>query len=112
VYLKNTPLSLVLRTFPGHIVYTAAAALHFTRSGLLGPFVRAKLAALAGIPRVLRQRGAIQRSRRVDASAIWAHLEPRWLSTKLKEKRFDLVRLRRGYGETASRTSPGDKPQP
>ena len=90
VYLKNAPLSLLLRTLPGHIVYTAAAALHFTRSGLLGPFVRGKLAAIAGIPRVLRQRAEIQRSRRVHASAIWTHLERRWLSTKLKEKRFDL----------------------
>jgi GT2 family glycosyltransferase len=90
VYLKNTPLSLLLRTLPGHIVYTAAAALHFTRSGLLGTFVRAKFAALGGIPRVWRQRAAIQRSRRVDAAAIWVQLEPRWLSTKLKEKRFDL----------------------
>src|SRR5262245_45396418 len=90
VYLKNTPLPLLVRTLPGHLVYTAAAAIHFTRAGLLGPFLRAKLAALAGVPRVLRQRAEVQRTRRVDAAAIWRHLEPKWLSTKLKEKRFDL----------------------
>jgi hypothetical protein len=39
---------------------------------------------------VLRQRADVQRSRRVAASAIWPLLEPKWLSTKLKEKRFDL----------------------
>ena len=90
VYLKNTPMSLLLRTLPGHLVYVAAAAVHFARVGLLGTFVRAKLAAMAGIPRVLRQRSDVQRARRVDANAIAIHLERAWLSTKLREKRFDL----------------------
>jgi GT2 family glycosyltransferase len=90
VYLKNTPLSLLVWTLPGHLLYTTAAALHFARAGLLGPFLRAKLAALAGVPRVLRQRVDVQRTRRVEAAAIWALLEPKWLSTKLQEKRFDL----------------------
>jgi hypothetical protein len=90
VYLKNTPTSLLLRTLPGHLVYAAAAAVHFTRAGLLGTFVRAKLAAIAGVPRVLRQRAEVQRGRRVGAEAIAAQLDRAWLSTKLKEKRFDL----------------------
>ena len=90
MYLKNTPLLLLLLTLPGHFVYAAAAAVHFTRAGLLGTFVRAKLAALAGVPRVLRQRAEVQRTRRVDRAAIWAHLDRKWLSTKLDEKRFDL----------------------
>jgi GT2 family glycosyltransferase len=90
VYLKNTPTSLMLRTLPGHLVYVAAAALHFTRAGLLGTFLRAKLAAVAGVPHVLRQRAEVQRARRVDANAIAMHLDRAWLSTKLKEKRFDL----------------------
>ena len=47
-------------------------------------------AALAGLPRMLRKRAAIQGSRRVDASEIWPQLEARWLSTKVREKRFDL----------------------
>lgn len=98
VYLKNTPASLLLRTLPGHLVYVAAAAAHFTRIGLLGTFIRAKLAALAGIPRVLRQRADVQRTRRVDANAIAAQLDNRWLSTKLKEKRFDVGLAEGGRG--------------
>lgn len=90
MYLKNTPTVLLLRTLPGHLVYNAAAAVHFARLGLLPTFVRAKLAALAGLPRVLRSRAAVQRTRRVGAGAIWPHLEARWLSTKLSEKRFDV----------------------
>ena len=91
VYVKNTPLTILLRTLPGHILYTLAAAMHFTRAGLLGAFLRAKLAALGGLPRVIRQRLDIQRRRRVGAAEIWPQLESKWLSTKLKEKQFDLA---------------------
>ena len=94
MYLKNTPGSLLLRTLPGHAVYTAAAALHFTRLGLLGTFVKAKWAAIAGLPRVLRQRSDVQRRRKVGAEAITPLLESRWLATKLREKRFDTRRAR------------------
>jgi GT2 family glycosyltransferase len=89
MYLKNTPGSLLLRTLPGHVLYTLAAAAHFSRHGLLGAFLKAKLAAVAGLPRVLRQRAGIQRRRLVGADAIEPLLESRWLATKLREKRFD-----------------------
>jgi GT2 family glycosyltransferase len=90
VYLKNSPLSILLRSMPGHLLYTAAAAGYFARMGLLGAFLRAKLAAMAGVPRVLRQRAVVQRTRRVGAGAIWPLLERRWLATKWSEKRFDV----------------------
>ena len=90
VYLKNSPLSILLRSMPGHLLYTAAAAGYFARLGRLGPFLRAKFAAVAGVPRVLRQRALVQRTRRVGAGAIWRLLERRWLATKLSEKRFDV----------------------
>ncbi len=89
LYLKNTPPSLLLTTLPSHVVYVAAAAVHFTRVGALGSFVRAKLAAIAGLPNALRKRRHVQRTRRVDAAQIKPLLETRWLSTKLREKRFD-----------------------
>ena len=89
LYVKNTPITLLLTTLPSHLVYVAAACLHFTRAGALGPFVRAKLAALAGMPGALRKRRQVQRTRRVTASALRPLLETRWLSTKLREKRFD-----------------------
>jgi GT2 family glycosyltransferase len=90
MYFKNSPASVLARTLPGHAIYNAAAAVHFARHGLLGPFLRGKVAAIRGARHVLRKRRAIQRSRRVDAAAIWARLERRWLSTKLREKRFDV----------------------
>lgn len=90
LYLKNTPASLLVRTLPGHLAYNLMAAVHFARLGLLGTFLRAKLAALAGIPRVLRQRAAVQRASRVPARAIERHLERRWFAAKVREKRFDV----------------------
>jgi GT2 family glycosyltransferase len=89
MYFKNTPGSLLWRTLPGHLIYTAAAALHFTRQRRLATFARAKWAALAGLPRLLRKRAEVQRTRRVGGDAIWPHLEARWLATKRREKRFD-----------------------
>jgi GT2 family glycosyltransferase len=89
MYVKNTPASLLWRTLAGHFVYDAAAAVHFARLGLLGTYVRAKAAAIAQLPAVLRKRREIQRSRRVPVSAIEPLLETRWMATKLREKRFD-----------------------
>ena len=89
VYVKNTPATLLARTLAGHFIYNAAAAVHFARGGLLGTFLHAKVAALAGLPRMLRKRAAIQRNRRVDAADIWPLLERKWLATKLREKGFD-----------------------
>ncbi len=89
MYFKDTPGSLLLRTLPGHLVYGLAAGVHFARIGLLGPYLRAKAAAVAGLPRMLRKRAAVQRGRRVGASAIAPLLDTKWLATKLREKRFD-----------------------
>jgi GT2 family glycosyltransferase len=89
MYLKNTPGRLLARTLPGHAVYTAAAAVHFARTGHLGTFLRAKAAALAGLPRVWRARRAVQAARVVPAGAIAALLERDWLGIKRREKRFD-----------------------
>lgn len=89
VYVQNTPMALLVRTFPGHVLYEMAAAAHFARRGLLGTFLAAKVAALAGLPQALRKRARVQQARTVPAAAIWKQLEPRWLALKRREKRFD-----------------------
>ena len=88
-YFKDTPGSLLLRTLAGHVVYDLAAGVHFARMGMLRPYLRAKAAAVAGLPRMLRKRAAVQRARRVATSDIAPLLDTKWLSTKLREKRFD-----------------------
>jgi GT2 family glycosyltransferase len=96
VYLKDTPGPILLRTLPSHLLYTAAAAAYFSRTGLLGPFVKAKLAALAGLPGVLRQRRRVQAARTATTADIWRVLEPGWMSLKRREKAFE-----RGAGRQA-----------
>lgn len=90
MYLKNTPGWLLVRTLPGHLLYNTAGAVYFARLGLLGTFLKAKAAAMAGLPAVWRKRALVQRTRRVGAQAIEAHLEKRWLAIKAHEKRFDI----------------------
>jgi len=96
MYLKNTPASLLIRTLPGHVLYNAAAAVHFARRGLLGTFLKAKGAAVVGLPRVMKKRAAVQRTRRVEAGSIEPCLERGWLTTKIREKRFDAGLAERG----------------
>jgi GT2 family glycosyltransferase len=90
MYLKNTPAAILLRTLPGHVLYNLAAAAYFARAGRLGTFLKAKGAALAGLPGVLRKRAAIQRGARAPWRAIWPLLERRWLALKRREKAFEL----------------------
>ena len=89
VFVKNTPPALLLRTLPAHVVYTAAACLHFARVGRLGSFLRAKIAAMSGLGGILKKRAQVQRTRRVGAEALVPLLEPGWLALKRREKRFD-----------------------
>ena len=49
-----------------HAMYDAAGVLVYARQGHLGVWLRAKMSALAGLPRMLRKRVAIQRASRVD----------------------------------------------
>jgi GT2 family glycosyltransferase len=89
MYVKNTPAPLLAATLPGHLLYNLAAAAYFAKHRLFVTFVRAKIAALAGLPDVLRRRRVVQQTRRVGAAAISPHLERRWLGTKLREKQFE-----------------------
>ena len=88
-YLKNSPWPILARTFPSHLLYNLAAAVHFTRLGLLGTFLRAKGAALRGVPLMLRKRAVLQRSRVARTADVWPMLERGWVRLKLREKRFD-----------------------
>lgn len=89
VYVKDTPGALLLRTLPAHLLYVAAAGAYFARVGRFGAFVRAKMAALAGLPLMLRKRAEVQRTRTVSLDALTARMDRGWLRAKIQEKRFD-----------------------
>lgn len=89
-YVKNTPWPLLLVTLPGHALYDVAAAVYFARAGHFRTFLRAKWSAVTDLPRVWRQRRAIQRGRRISSQAVWRLMDRGWLAIKRREKRFDL----------------------
>jgi len=80
---------VLLRTVVAHMLYDIAAGAYFLSIGRGWTFIRAKAAAMAGVPAVWRKRAAVQRTRRAGADAIWRVLEPGWLGVKMREKRFD-----------------------
>ena len=90
MYFKNTPWPLLVLTLPGHFLYDLAAALHFARLRLFRTFVAAKWSAVRELPRVLRQRREVQDGRRSTSLRLWRLMERRWITTKLREKRFDV----------------------
>lgn len=92
-WLKNTPAGLLIATALPHLIYSMAGVLHYVRSGLGGAAIRGKLAALAGLGAVLRDRRRIQAERRVDPATLRALMEPRWLAAKQREKAFDAARV-------------------
>jgi hypothetical protein len=83
------PWQLLLRSLPSHLLFDVAAALRFLAAGLLGPYVKGKLAATAGLPAALRKRAQAQRQRRANASELWNAMDSGWIGIKRREKRFD-----------------------
>ena len=71
-FVKNMPASLLVLYAPAHLAWTALTAGALLRQGRGKLIVDAKRDALRGLPRVLRQRRAIQASRRVGARDLRA----------------------------------------
>lgn len=74
VWLKTMPWPLAALYLPQHLLVNALMALWFSLRGRRAATLRAKRDALAGIPRVLRQRRAVQRGRRVGARELRAQM--------------------------------------
>jgi GT2 family glycosyltransferase len=90
-WIKNVPGRLVWRSCLAHAAYDLAAAAGYARRGRLGTWVRAKGAALMGLPGALAKRRRIQRAAVVDPEALWALMEPDWVGVKRREKAFDFA---------------------
>ena len=88
-YLKNTPWSLLIRSFPSHMLYDGAALLAYGSQGLLGPYLKGKFAALKGIPAILRKRSRVQSGQLASTRDLWQAMDGNWIRRKRVEKRFD-----------------------
>ncbi len=91
-YLKNTPWSLLIRSFPNHMLYDTAALLAYGAQGHLGPYLRGKWAALKGVPAVLRKRSLVQSGRVASTRDLWQTMDGNWIRRKRLEKHFDFRR--------------------
>jgi GT2 family glycosyltransferase len=91
-WLKNTPARLLTMTALSHVVYSVAGVLHYVRAGRGAAALRGKLAALAGVPAILRARRGVQAASRVTPVEVAALMERRWLARKRREKAFDTAR--------------------
>jgi N-acetylglucosaminyl-diphospho-decaprenol L-rhamnosyltransferase len=85
-WLKNTPRALLIRTAIPHAIYSLAGMSHYATRGRFVPALRGKLAALLGLPAVLRDRRAVQRASVVSAQAVEQLMETGWLALKRREK--------------------------
>ena len=87
-WIKNSPPGLLLRSFPSHMLYDLAGLIAYARAGHLGAWIRAKGAALAGLPSMLRKRRKIQGATALEPKSLWALMEPDWIGVKRREKAF------------------------
>jgi hypothetical protein len=94
MYVKDTPGPLLARSLAGHLAYDLAAFLYFARIGRVGPFLRGKMAAVRGLPGMLRKRRLVQATRVIGVADLLPHLESRWFALKRREKAFDVGGLR------------------
>jgi GT2 family glycosyltransferase len=78
VYVKNMPSPLFWLMLPYHLILNLAAILGCVLRGQGRVALRAKFDALYGLPRVLRKRAGIQRSRKVGARRVWGLMERGW----------------------------------
>jgi GT2 family glycosyltransferase len=91
-YLKNTPAPLLWRTLASHMAYGVAAGIGYGLSGHGWTFLKAKAAAVAGLPAILRKRRAVQRQRQVPVDSLAALMDRDWILRKHREKRFARAR--------------------
>jgi GT2 family glycosyltransferase len=85
-WFKNTPAGLLIRTLPAHTLYSAAGLAHYLKHGRSGAALGGKIAALLALPRLIRKRRTVQRTRSADSSAIEALMDRDWIAVKRREK--------------------------
>lgn len=87
-WIKNTPRGLIWRSVVPHMLYNLAGFAAYARHGRIGPWLRGKAAALAGLPRLLRARAQAQATRTATNQDLWSVMEPDWIGVKRREKHF------------------------
>jgi GT2 family glycosyltransferase len=87
-FVKDMPLPLLLLLAPAHAAASLFLLFRSARSGTFGPTSRGMAAGLAGVPRMLRKRGAVQATRRGDLRALIKAFT--WSIVKLRRRDHDV----------------------
>jgi hypothetical protein len=84
VFLKNMPLPLLIKYQPLHLLTDALLLLVYARQGKTRAFLKAKIDALALMPKMLEKRRQIQEARRTPTKDIERLLVKEWLWRKVR----------------------------
>jgi GT2 family glycosyltransferase len=90
-FFKNMPATLLAVYLPQHFVFNFASILWFSARGQARAILRAKRDALRGLPQVLRERGDVQRHRRIGARALRSAMARGWLTPYISRAGADAV---------------------
>lgn len=85
-YVKNMPLSFIIRYAHYRLLYEIGSAVYFARRGAGMTFAKAKLEALWKIPNLLKKRRQIQRSRKISNAQLRSLMVDGWV--KMKARKF------------------------
>ncbi|MFN7976668.1 MAG: glycosyltransferase [Vicinamibacterales bacterium] len=86
MFAKDMPASLLWRWLPAHVGAALVGVPWFARRGRLGPYLRAKRDALAGLPAMWRSRDAVRRASPEARAAIARLVDRRSLATRARER--------------------------
>ncbi len=95
VYLKDMPLSLMLRSAPERLLYEIGAAIYFAKQGTGTAFLKSKWDVFRHLPSLLRKRREIQARRTATNAQIRAKMQVSVLRTKWKKLRLTWARSKK-----------------
>jgi GT2 family glycosyltransferase len=92
VFVKNMPVSLLLRCLPAHILFNLLAWGHFILHGYGLTFLQAKAAAVWNLRVLWRKRRSVQAQRQITSAHLLGLMQQRWIGAKLRAATYDWLR--------------------
>jgi len=86
VYIQNMPARLIGKSIALHLLYDLAALVYFAACGHLAIFLKAKLAALRGLPDALAKRRRIQARKVVGDDYLWLLMDREHFLPRLRRR--------------------------
>jgi len=91
-FITNMPGSLFWKYLPAHIFSNLIFLFYYTFRNQAGAIWRAKLDAIRGLPAAIRERGLIQKNRKVRSAEISKAMDHSWLNPYTLGNNADTIR--------------------